>query len=477
MRRAEVVCPACHGPLSVDDGGASVCDVCHAAYPAEAGRPVLLVPGDLRFDDALDCCLLSDEERTNAFTTKSYHLPLLRRLLGSGFAGASVLSAGCGVGVDVDLYCDAGLDAHGVDCGSRVEAWPRRRHADRFEIGSVTHLPYPDGAFDAVITGCLLPHIGVVGDSAQLRADGAAERRAVAAELLRVVRPGGHVVMGNPNRLCPADLFHKGQMAGPDSLVRWHGPREPFLLSFADYEALFGGGARLEALPVSGYWGFHSKEAQPATRLLARGAQGLFRAAVAAALRLAAPLGRQSLADGAGDQAGNHAGGGGWTGGVTRIAIFPVMAGRSGGGPETYERELVQGIAALDGDTDYRLTCLNAAAARALDPARPNFRSHLLPGGLRPVAMTLGLPLVLRREKIDFMHAAYIAPPWSPVRYMFTLHCSSPFAAPDLFPPLIPRAPALSDRSRQCARPSTSCASRATCSSGRATITVFPKSG
>lgn len=122
---------------------------------------------------------------------------------------------------------------------------------------------------------------------------------------------------------------------------------------------------------------------------------------------------------------------------MTRIAIFPVMAGRSGGGPETYERELVRGIAALDGDTDYRIACLNAAAAAALDPERPNFRTHLLPGHFRPLAMTAGLPYVLRRERVDFMHAAFIAPPWSPVRYMFTLHCSSPFAAPELFPPAI----------------------------------------
>lgn len=122
---------------------------------------------------------------------------------------------------------------------------------------------------------------------------------------------------------------------------------------------------------------------------------------------------------------------------MTRIAIFPVMAGRSGGGPETYERELVHGIAALDGETDYRLACLNAAAAAALDPGQPNVRTHLLPGGFRPLAMAAGLPYVLRRERIDFMHAAFIAPPWSPVRYMVTLHCSSPFAAPELFPPAI----------------------------------------
>jgi alpha-1,3-rhamnosyl/mannosyltransferase len=122
---------------------------------------------------------------------------------------------------------------------------------------------------------------------------------------------------------------------------------------------------------------------------------------------------------------------------MSRIAIFPVMAGRSGGGPETYERELVRGIASLDGETDYRLACLNAAAAAALDPGQPNFRTHLLPGRLRPLAMAAGLPAMLKRERVDFMHAAFIAPPWSPVRYMFTLHCSSPFAAPHLFPPAI----------------------------------------
>lgn len=120
---------------------------------------------------------------------------------------------------------------------------------------------------------------------------------------------------------------------------------------------------------------------------------------------------------------------------MSRIAIFPVMAGRAGGGPLTYERELVRGLAAIDTDTDYRLTCLNQAAAKTLDPSAANFSTHFIPGRLRPVAMTLGLQHVLRRERIDLMHAAYMAPPWSPTRYVFTLHCSSPFATPHLYPP------------------------------------------
>ena len=133
-----------------------------------------------------------------------------------------------------------------------------------------------DGAFDVVITGCLLPHIGVVGDTVTLRPGWEAQRAATAAELLRVTRPGGSIIVGNPNRLCPADLFHKGQMTGPYKLVRWHWPSERFLLSHGDYVRLFGASATLSTLPISGYWGFHSKEQRPFTRLLARALKAYF---------------------------------------------------------------------------------------------------------------------------------------------------------------------------------------------------------
>jgi glycosyltransferase involved in cell wall biosynthesis len=51
--------------------------------------------------------------------------------------------------------------------------------------------------------------------------------------------------------------------------------------------------------------------------------------------------------------------------------------------------------------------------------------------------MSLSLPWQLRARRVDLLHAAYIAPPWSPVDHAFTLHCSSPFVRPELFPPLI----------------------------------------
>lgn len=119
------------------------------------------------------------------------------------------------------------------------------------------------------------------------------------------------------------------------------------------------------------------------------------------------------------------------------IAIFPVMSGRSGGGPETYERELVHALAALDAETRYQVLCLTEAAARTLRPDAPNFEQHILPGRIRPIAMSAGLNWALRRHGARLMHAAYIAPPFCIRPYVFTLHCSSPFVHPEWFPPAI----------------------------------------
>ena len=275
-----VVCPACHGQLGSAQVGAGpsriVCSDCSASYEIEDGWPILLTPDDQRFDDVADCCLNVDEVRTNTFTTVNYHIPLLAKLARPNQTDFRVLSAGCGVGIDVDLYRDAGIEAHGVDCGARIAAWASRRHAKALHFASVAHLPFADATFDAVVTGCLLPHIGVIGDSVDVTAEVEQARAQVARELLRVTKPGGYIILGNPNRLCPVDLFHKGQMASSSSLGRWHPRTERFLLSFDDHVRLFEPGAKVTTLPVSGYWGFHSKREKPATWMLAQMLRGYF---------------------------------------------------------------------------------------------------------------------------------------------------------------------------------------------------------
>jgi len=120
-----------------------------------------------------------------------------------------------------------------------------------------------------------------------------------------------------------------------------------------------------------------------------------------------------------------------------RIGIFVVMAGRNAGGPETYEHGLVRNLALLDSDNEYHIYCFSQRAADSFCLTRPNIFFHVLPPLPRALGMAYHLPRAVKTNGLDFLHAAYIPPPFSPVDYAFTLHCSSTFMRPELFPPLV----------------------------------------
>ncbi len=103
--------------------------------------------------------------------------------------GQSALEVGCGPGADlIDLIDVVGPSGRlvGLDASEMMLAEARRRAEARgatirFEHGDVEALPFADGAFDACRAARLLVHL----------ADPA---RAI-AEMARVVRPGGRVVV------------------------------------------------------------------------------------------------------------------------------------------------------------------------------------------------------------------------------------------------------------------------------------------
>lgn len=263
MTPRSLICPRCRSADLVEHETGLRCRSCAAIYSRENGFLALLRdPGD-RFADETGCCDHDNEEQSNALTTLSYYMPLWeslkRRWQRAGSPPLKILSAGCGVGVDVDLHCEHGIDAYGIDCGGRVAHWGRRQQKSRLFIANVKAVPFGDDSFDVVKTDCLLPHIGVRGDTTQVCPDYQEQRFEVARELMRVVRPGGLLIMANPNRACPVDLFHKSQVGHSRGLGRFHSPSERFLLAFHDYRKLFidgCGGAAIETLPIANFWNF-----------------------------------------------------------------------------------------------------------------------------------------------------------------------------------------------------------------------------
>jgi SAM-dependent methyltransferase len=250
-----LVCPSCQAGFLTEPSGRWRCVGCASKFGRESNGFPDLVVGE-RFDDPSSEALLRYEEDSNADLTRQYFIPTFRKLWPGAKAAPRLLSVGCGTGVDVDLLHEAGFDSVGIDCGNRSQVWPRRQQKARLALANGKHLPFENNSFDAAFCGCVFPHVGVVGDSNITAPDVDAQRAALAREMVRVLRPGGYVVVSSPNRKFLFDIFH-GREAG-SLKPRWNPPSSRFLLSLKDYEDIFGaaGCSRASALPPENYWGF-----------------------------------------------------------------------------------------------------------------------------------------------------------------------------------------------------------------------------
>ncbi len=117
---------------------------------------------------------------------------LLNRWIGEA-GSSSVLDVGCGIGLTDALLAPRVGAAFGIEPAVEAlsEATARGTGA-RYAAGDARQLPYADASFDAAVVICVLHHIEP------------ADRGAVTAELRRVVRPGGLVVIFEHNPFNPA---------------------------------------------------------------------------------------------------------------------------------------------------------------------------------------------------------------------------------------------------------------------------------
>lgn len=118
------------------------------------------------------------------------------------------------------------------------------------------------------------------------------------------------------------------------------------------------------------------------------------------------------------------------------VGILVLAVGRQGGGPETYERELLRALARIDQETQYRIYCTGEDAEQALGIQQSNFSYRILRPQSRLLSLSFSLPKRLRAEGVDVLHATFAPPPFSPVPLVFTCHGLVNFNFPHLFPRL-----------------------------------------
>ncbi|MCA1726432.1 MAG: class I SAM-dependent methyltransferase [Actinobacteria bacterium] len=111
-------------------------------------------------------------------------LDLIRRF--APLDGARFLDVGCGIGTYVKRVRELAALSAGIDIS---EKRLRQSTVPNLVAAVSERLPFADASFDVILLNEVIEHVR--------------DDRETLAECLRVVRPGGHVVIYAPNRLYP----------------------------------------------------------------------------------------------------------------------------------------------------------------------------------------------------------------------------------------------------------------------------------
>ena len=123
-----------------------------------------------------------------------------------------VLVDGCGVGMYVKALTPCADHVYGIDIEDEHRRWrlrPTRTPRCNWRMGEA--LPYPDDFFDLVLSHEVIEHVQ--------------DDRLYAAEMVRVLRPGGRAIIFAPNRLYPFEThghYWRGEYHfGNTPLINW----------------------------------------------------------------------------------------------------------------------------------------------------------------------------------------------------------------------------------------------------------------
>ena len=195
---AAAACPACRVRLPIHGAGDSVrCPSCGVSYPVSRGVPELFLTREAdqvtgRVQALYDHVAHDYDQVFSPHVAEHYlrkRTALVRELLPDG---GTVLDVGCGTGALAGWIQRAGYDVVGVDASAGMLAEALDRGVGAVYAAYSTALPFADGTFDLALSVATMHHLETPERVA-----------ATIAEMGRVVRSGGYVLVWDHNPLNP----------------------------------------------------------------------------------------------------------------------------------------------------------------------------------------------------------------------------------------------------------------------------------
>lgn len=168
------------------------------------------------------------------------------------YPGASICSIGCGTGADVTILRKYGYDAWGFS-PTRTEFFENLSPDLKPYLakGTAQERPFGERQFDIAYALEVIEHVGCKNFGTEITETTEQERIEFLEASLRMVKPGGFLILTSSNRLCPFDFGHVhsyniiGRLVGRFGrlgvTLPWH--KKNFLMSMGDigrlYEKLF----------------------------------------------------------------------------------------------------------------------------------------------------------------------------------------------------------------------------------------------
>ena len=265
--KLRLVCPICHINLKDMDGKLH-CNHCGVFFNKNQFKYYEFI-----LDDKLYIIDTTSEEYVTRQESRSinFYQEFLKPLILQEPC-ESLLEVGCGIGKLISLLREDGYEAYGVDLPNLSPYWSRLiNNSQYFYCCDATSLPFADESFDMIFSLGVIEHIGTAIGHCTLRDDYQDKRRQFAQEILRVVKPGGRILISCPNKSFPIDFQHGvTDDRSLDSLsinlrdfihkatkLNFHATwGKNHLLSYPEVRKLFGERRHYSALPLKGFFGF-----------------------------------------------------------------------------------------------------------------------------------------------------------------------------------------------------------------------------